>query len=247
MFIEFDHIFNARDLGGIKTMDGRTVKSGMLLRTAKLSEPSREDVRRLSTEYNVKHVFDFRDGSERDKHPDAVIPGAENHFIPVLPELPGGDDASFMNLKADDVMELFRGMYRTMAENDVCAAAYSEFFRVLLGSGESVLWHCTQGKDRTGIAAILLLEAMGVSRGASKDDYFLTNIPMTRQYQAIVSEGKSEEELAFMRTVLFVMPECLNEFFYTTKKLYGGVDGYLRQRLGLRDADFSALRAMYTE
>lgn len=248
MFIEFEKIINARELGGIKTADGRHVKHGVLLRTAELTHASDRDLERLSGEYKIKHIFDFRDISEVSPRPDREIPGAEYHFLPVLPCLPGGSDTEYSKLTPKRVFELFQGMYRTMAEDEVSIKAYSEFFRVLLSSGGgAALWHCTQGKDRTGVAGILLLTALGVPKEAAVEDYYLSNVPMGQEYEQYVKNRTDEKRLEFLKMMLFVMPGCLNEFFHKTQELYGGAEGYLRQRLGLTDAGFTALREYYTE
>lgn len=246
MFISFDNISNARELGGIRTAGGRRVKSGVLLRTAELAEASDADLKALAEKYAVRHVVDFRDGSEIDRKPDLKIAGAEYSLVPVLPELPYKSRA--IDLTPGEVFDQFVLMYRIMAEHEFCARAYRQFFQILLkAGGESVLWHCVQGKDRTGIAAYLLLAALGASEDDAREDYFLTNEALGREYEQLVQKGRDARELAFMKVVLYVFPECLDEFLSRVRELYGGTDGYLRKCLGLTDRDFELLRGWYTE
>lgn len=245
MFIDFDSISNARDLGGIRCADGRRVKGGVLLRTAELNRVSAADMAVLTGEYAVRHVVDLRDASEIRLRPDLAVAGARYTSIPVLPELPYKSRA--IDLKPREIMEQFLIMYRIMAEHEFCARAYADFFRVLLRArGGTVLWHCVQGKDRTGIAALLLLAALGASMEDAREDYFLTNVSLGREYERLEQSGADERELAFMKVVLYVFPECLDTFILRVSELYGSLDGYLRKALGLTGGDLELLRDSYT-
>ena len=246
MFINFDSISNARELGGRGCGEGRKVRSGVLLRTAELDSVSAADMALLTGKYNLRHVVDLRDASEIVYRPDLAVPGAEYTAIPVLPELPYESRA--LDLTPQEIMDQFLLLYRILAEHEFCARAYAEFFRVLLKArGETVLWHCVQGKDRTGIAALLLLCALGASLDDAREDYFLTNVSLGREYERLVENGTDERKLAFMKIVLYVFPECLDTFLSRVDELYGGVDGYLRKALGLTAADLALLRDCYTE
>ena len=247
MVIAFDNILNARDLGGIPLIGGRRVKPGLLLRSAHLGAASEGDLALLSEQYGVRHVLDMRDAGEIARRPDRPVPGAEMHHLQVFERMPG-DPKKFAAMTGDEVHALFLEIYRVLAGNDHCAAAYGEFFRVLLSAGgAAVLWHCTQGKDRTGVAAILLLTALGADRQAVLADYLLSNEAMRPEYERCIRAGMSESELHYMRELLFVMPECVGAYFDRLEELYGGVDGYLRRRLGLTDGDFQLLRENYIE
>ena len=246
MFIDFDSISNARELGGIRCADGRRVRGGALLRTAELNRVSAADMAVLTGKYAVRHVVDLRDASEIRLRPDLDVAGARYVPVPVLPELPYKSRA--IDLTPREIMEQFLLMYRIMAEHEFCARAYADFFRVLLEArGEPVLWHCVQGKDRTGIAALLLLTALGASMEDAREDYFLTNVSLGREYERLERGGADERELAFMKVVLYVFPECLDVFIRRVGEIYGSLDGYLRKALGLTGADFELLRDSYTQ
>ena len=207
MIIEFEKIFNARDLGGIPTTDGHRVKTGLLLRTAKLNSLTDADAARLEREFHLRHIVDFRDDSEAAAKPDRPIPGAVFHVLPVLPELPGNNNADYLRLSPERVGELMRGIYRTMAQHEKSAAAYRAFFDTLLTHpGESVLWHCTQGKDRTGIAAMVILYLLGADDDVIMEDYLLTNTYRKKAIDHFMSsqnllypEDPGYCRLAFMR------------------------------------------------
>ena len=247
MVIQFDNILNARDLGGLPAGGGRRVKPGLLLRSAHLGDASEGDLALLSEKYGVRHVLDMRDAGEVAQKPDRSVPGAEMRHLQVFEGLPGNEE-HYNSMTGDGVHALFIEIYRILAGNDHCAAAYEEFFRVLLSAGGgAVLWHCTQGKDRTGVAAILLLSALGADRETALADYFLSNEAMQPEYDRCIRAGMSESELHYMRELLFVMPECVGVYFDCLEALYGGVDGYLHRRLGLTDGDLQLLREYYTQ
>lgn len=246
MFIDFDSISNARELGGIRCAGGRRVKSGVLLRTAELDRVSEADMAALTRVYRLRHVVDLRDASEIKFRPDLRVEGARYVSIPVLPELPYKSRS--VDLKPREILEQFVLLYRIMAEHEFCARACAGFFRVLLQArGETVLWHCVQGKDRTGVAALLLLTALGASMEDAREDYFLTNVSLGREYERLEQSGADERELDFMKMVLYVFPECLDAYILRVRQLYGGLDGYLRKAVGLTDADFELLRDSYTQ
>ncbi len=246
MKLHFEGIVNPRELGGIKLAGGRRVKQGLLLRAAALSQLSEKDKDTLQA-MSLRHIFDFRDRSERDKSPDMEVEGAEYHHIPVLPRLPG-QDVPFRSLTPEILMGAFRDMYRTLAEDEHCIAAYREFFRTVLeAEGACILWHCTQGKDRTGIAAVLLLTALGAEREDILTDYFLSNEALGEKYAALRERGYTEAEMAALEKVYFVMPECIDTWFETVEKLCGSPENYLHRILGLSDADIDKLKEYYTE
>lgn len=248
MILDFESISNARELGGFIAADGRRVRQNVLLRTAHLARASDRDLRQLSQEFHVRHVFDFRDAAECARSPDRPIDGAAFHHLPVLNVLPGSSNEDYRAAGPEGVRQLFLGMYAAMSGDAYTAGQYAHFFRTLSsGSGEAVLFHCTQGKDRTGVAALLLLSALGVSEADALEDYFRTNDFMARRFQEKIDAGLSERDQPFMRMVLFVMPECLDAFLSGIRQRWGGTEGYLRGALGLTDADFRALRKNYTE
>ena len=246
MFINFDSIMNARDPGGMKTEQGTAVKGGLLLRTARLHEASDRDMSQIS-DMGVKYIFDFRDPSETNRTPDRDVPGAEELLLPVLPEMPDLT-ASAVRYTREGRLRLFREMYITMAKSDVSAAAYGRFFETLLkSSGAPVLWHCTQGKDRTGIAALLLYTALGVPEEEIRRDYMLSNEYMKAEYETLTASGIGQEDLELLKVVFFVRESNLDAYIHTVTEECGGVAGYLREKIGLSARDISQIRKYYTE
>ena len=244
MWIEFDGMVNVRDLGGIPAADGRKVRPGRLLRGAGLDKASDADLARLQNEYQLRHVIDLRDPRERTEHPDRAVPGAEIHALQVLPELPR---KSPMNV-VPDFDGLFRQIYHNMATRPETANAYRAMFDVLLNCPEgAVYFHCTQGKDRTGIAAILILTALGADEETAKADYFLSNAGLKDAMAEPGSMGVRPWPKETIEKLFNVFPEILGVYLDAVKRDWCGLDGYLRGPLGLTDAEIARLRELYLE
>lgn len=244
MFIEFDGIINVRDLGGISAAGGKTVKPGLLLRGAGLNSASDRDIERLS-ELGVAHIVDFRDPVELEALPDPELPFAAYHSLPALPGLPSRRAPTPETVPVPDFDGNFRRIYVQLASGEEAARAYRGFFDVLL-EGRGAYWHCTQGKDRTGVAAILLLTALGSPTEEIMEDYYLSNTGLRHMYEQ-PWDGPNAWSDETRAKLFFVWPEFVANFFDETGRLWGGVDGYLRRRLGLTEAEMERLRGLYTE
>lgn len=249
MFLTFDHISNARDLGGIPTADGRRVKSGLLFRTAKLADASEGDVSRLSGELALRHIVDFRDEYERAAHPDRAIPGAEYHAFSALPGLPPEELPDPARDPDPDFRGMFREIYRLLAEGEDAAAAYRAFFDILLRRDGAVLFHCTQGKDRTGIAALLTLAALGAEEAAALEDYSLTSEGLRPELERAIAAAPPQQRWRreTAERLFLVFPDHLEVWRAALDAAWGGPLGYVRGRLGVTESELAALRDYYLE
>ena len=264
--IELDGVGNARQLGGYVCADGRKIKDGALLRSAALSTLTDEGAKTLSEKYHLKYVFDFRTDSEREAQPDKEVAGAEDVWLPVFTSALYDDEtiaAMKEAMQTRDPEQTYitlakhKGLstiYSKMLLTDEGKKAYSEFFEKLLtvGDGEAVLWHCTQGKDRAGMAAVLLLYALGADEDTIKQDYLLTN----DSYKDLIAESEAraaelelteDETKEYVGTSAAVYEDFLNVAIDSVKTEYGSVQGYLTDGLGLSDDDINALRDKFLE
>ncbi len=246
MFYTFDNIANFRELGGIPASDGRRVKNGLLYRCGELHKASDADISRLSEEFHISKIIDFRDTKETEIRTDRAVNGAEYISIPALPPMP----AEPMSMMKDDhplipPQEMFPYVYRQLASSLESSVAYRAFFDQLLQSGgKPVLWHCKQGKDRTGVAAILLLTALGVSREEWMRDYLLTNEYMSRRYEEKYASLEEEQEREFRKIIMFVREDWLAQYLDIVDKK-GGLNVFLHEQIGVTDAEIEQLKTMY--
>ena len=263
---------NARELGGYKTGDGRTVRHGVLLRTAKLSGATEEDIQRLVSGYHLAVVADFRGGMEREKSPDPEISVVRNLNLPIIDDekqpLPKEMAAEVEALMAENgelsKLDMLRlavrygtftdQMYVDFLSSDRGKAGYTQLFDELLAlpDGRAILFHCTEGKDRTGCAAMLILYALGVDEETIMEDFLLTNTfnaaLIEEDRRLLEAEGLSAEE---METYLPIMDQ-VNPAYMTAAIAWmtencGSPLGYITQELGVTEEEIAVLRDKFLE
>ena len=261
MRIELKDVANARELGGYKTADGRTVKSKVLLRTGRLDDMSREDEYILRNTYHVSDVIDFRMDMEIVKR--NIPDGAVYHHVNIIDDSKLGkkaDKGGLFEMSPDEFLQFIEtaenlgifgeNMYITFLENEVGQSGYREFFKILLESKGAVLWHCTSGKDRTGLAAMLILSALGVDEDTILKDYLLTNeynyerIQKTRKYFL----EKTNDEIIAEKAVLLmdgVSEKPMLNSLRHLKENYGSIMGYINNILEISDKEIEFLREKF--
>ena len=166
---------NFRELGGYTAADGRKVKYGQFFRSGPLADLNDEEMAFVKT-LGIRHVFDFRSEYEANEVPDPDI-GAQYHLINAMVDGNGNqvqfdpkgiEEAAKDHANANDFIEK---MYGSLP----FCKAYKEMFEVIKAEQTPILFHCSAGKDRTGIAAVLILLMLGVDEKTALDDYELTN------------------------------------------------------------------------
>jgi protein-tyrosine phosphatase len=258
---------NTRDLGGMITKDGRRIREKKLIRSGRLYNATKEDLEILTKEYELKEVIDFRTYAEIDKYPDPDTEGVVFYKNPIIEELaqqpetdeqkkethnPVQEALDRANSLPDDVKEFMIKIYPELVENEVCVRGYQKFFRYLSEHEEgSVLWHCSEGKDRVGIGTMLLLAALGVDMDTIKRDYIYTNNCIYQEVtmllgtiSRLVSDHLVEDKILYAMTV---REEYLQSVLDSIEKNYGSIDGFLHQALKLTDSDLEMLREKYLE
>lgn len=260
-------IGNARELGGLPAGD-KHVRCGFLLRTAGLAAASEEDLARLLEVYSIALVADFRMTYEREHDPDPKLPGVQDRFFPVfeMQDTPGFDPSMMDQLPAlmSDRRSMLKvaietgmlspALYQSFVLSERGMTAYRGFFQALLElpEGRAALWHCTDGKDRTGVAAMLLLMALGANRQTAMEDYLLTNTYNARaiaQARAMLAQSTMEDSL--QRQMLFgmggVFEEYLQAAFDAIDDAYGSIDAYLTEALGVGESERAALKEKFLD
>lgn len=261
MRVELKSVSNARELGGYRTVDGKTVKNRLLLRTGRLDHISDEDKLILQNIYHVGDVIDFRMDMEIVKK--NVPSGAVYHHIQIiddshldknaeksaLPEMTKENFLRFIEM-AENLGIFGEKMYINFLENEVGQRGYREFFQILLKAEKAVLWHCTSGKDRTGLAAMLILSALGVDEQTILKDYLLTN-----QYNAERIEKtrtdffqKTHDEVVAEKAVLLidgVSEKSMLSVLEHLKQKYGSVLEYIIHILGISRQEIDMLKEKF--
>jgi protein-tyrosine phosphatase len=233
---------NFRDLGGYLGHGGRPVRWRRLFRSDHLASLTPADRARLA-EIGIARSFDFRGDAERAASPYA-IDGLVHHPLAIEPTVVqrmGDLLAAGETMTPPVVGALMQELYRALVNDR--SDRFAELFAALLETDAPVVFHCTAGKDRTGVAAALLLAALGVAREDIERDYLLTNEVYRRPPQPAASRVP-EDALAVLWTV---QPAFLQAAFDAIERDHGGIDRYLRRRIGLSDAALATLGARYLE
>ena len=250
---------NARDLGGLKTTDGRCVKPGRLIRSGALWNLTDADVEKLRC-IPLTTVVDFRTEREISEKPDLSIPGAEWIACPILPQLTGvtrqlGDDGvpAYFRMAIDVGMEAenwMTGLYLPLVESEYSQTHYREFlYLVLQQNSGTLLYHCTVGKDRVGVGTMLLLSALGVDRETILADYLLTNDATAQAREAACAEIRRYSDTPAARFAMeafeSVRPRYLETAYRFIEGRYGTVERYLTEALDFGPEKQAALKEMY--
>ncbi len=166
---------NLRDLGNTVTGDGRKIREGCLLRSAHLGNASEDDIKYLQDNYRLRTVIDLRTDAERDEMPDKAGSCLILN-IPIIKSFKAGitHESTAENMPFPDLALLYRKMMRDPDCQDGLRRVLKACFENDYESG-AVLWHCSEGKDRCGLTAALLMEALGVDRETILEDYLETN------------------------------------------------------------------------
>ena len=215
-------ILNMRDLGGLKTADGRTLRRGVLFRSANLSAAEPGELEGISA------VIDLRTSRERQELPDRCC-GMDYLPIPIFDVTTPGitHEKRALETNPPDMTRLYVKLVSERADSlgRVLRAIMEHDF-----STGAILWHCTEGKDRCGITTALLLETLGVSRSAIMEDYLKTNevnLPKALRLKEKLSAERGEETGERIYKALIADESYLRAAWDAME------DGYIGSRLGI--------------
>lgn len=238
--IDFEGIQNVRDLGGLSTTDGRTIASGLLFRSANLAKATPVDIRNLHEKWHLARVIDLRTEMERSERPDAALEYADYLPIPVFDERVAGisHEKSSGASQIGVIIPQMENLYRMMVTRESCRRNLGKAAKCVMEynfAEGSVLWHCTEGKDRCGLLTAILLLALSVNRRQIMEDYLLTNEvnrPKAEMYyQRMLAAGRDEPEAGAVRDAFLAKQSYLDEAFMAIDEQYPGADAFLCEGL----------------
>jgi protein-tyrosine phosphatase len=232
---------NFRDLGGYVGRDGRPVRWRTLFRSDHFAGLTPEDRAALAP-LGLTRSFDFRGVEERAAVP-YQIDGVTQHPLSIEPTVTQRMQAlaeAGDSLTPARVEGLMEDLYRSLVNDR--ADRFAELFEHLLQADGPVVFHCTAGKDRTGVAAALILLALGVPRAVVEADYLLTN-----QHYRRPPAPPSDTPAETLEVLWTVRPRFLEAAFAAIDRDHGGIERYLRQRLRLDELALSRLAERYLE
>lgn len=238
---------NCRDLGGLINQRGQRIQYNKLFRSGQLNTLTPQDLQILQ-QIGLSQTIDFRSQDEAQTQPNCAISSLTSALhLPIsagnlAPKTVG---QLFTSANQSIVEDFFMALYQDL----ICHThqQYHDFFTALLNHQESTtLFHCTAGKDRTGVATALLLSALGMNQTTIMQDYLLSN-----QYQNLTKKAvlqyfpnPNPTQLAIIDTLLMVKTDFLQHAFHTIQTHYHSMDHYLHHVL---DVDCHRLQQAFLE
>jgi protein-tyrosine phosphatase len=235
---------NFRDLGGYVGEGGRPVRWGRIYRSGVTAGLTADDLSYLSS-LGVRTVCDFRSASERAREASRLDGAAGVTFLARDYELDYGAMGGILGAKTrDEAIAGFAASYVDFAET--LAPQLSDMFRQLIRGEAPLAFNCTAGKDRTGLAAALVLSALGVDRATVVADYALseTIVPPDTYLAALRGEGEAAASIGAAERAMFAnLPEEVARVLLGSPS--GEIDRPEIVHLGGGDAEMDYLRAVY--
>ena len=234
-------IHNLRDYGGYATAAGGTVREGLLFRSGQHMEASELDLE-LVQMLDIRTVIDLRGNSEREGFPcrrhanfTAQVIAYDGETSNSPPHEGGGGTVEMTPQRARERM---LAVYTRMPVNPAMIWIFREYFKALDENDGGSLVHCFAGKDRTGIAASLLLHVLGVHRDDYVAEFLLTNDAPTREILERQSLPRMEAHYGridpeALHNLMGVLPEYIETYIAEVARDHGSLDAYLATILGV--------------
>lgn len=183
--IRYRHVHALRDLSKCFNFNGVKIKKGVFFRSGYLGKLSAIESKEFVDTFNIGYVIDLRTNEEKENAPDMQLEGIKYYHVPILNEF---DNplitkenrtkilVDIAKNKGGSITYLSR-VYRKMVSDEYSLSQIKAAFDILLNKEDdkAVIFHCTQGKDRTGVIAALILYALGVDKTSIMNDYVRFN------------------------------------------------------------------------
>ena len=233
-WIDLEGAANVRDVGGLPTVDGRSTRPGVLLRSDNLQGLTAADVERLTGELGVRTVVDLRTTGELHLEGEGPLRATfvAHHHVPLIPEVAGEPDEAEVDRavphrpdRAGTTPTDMTGYYVGYVED--APQNLARALRLLADAATgTALVHCAAGKDRTGVVVALALSLAGVHRDAVVADYVASAERIEgvlERLQASVTYGPALADV----TADLITPEAgsMERFLDHVDRAYGGPHG----------------------
>lgn len=223
--IQLEGAFNCRDLGGLPTNDGRRTRSGRVYRSDSLDHLTRQDLAQLQ-DLGIADIVDLRSDSEADEVPDALVRTSRlrRHHLAVI-HTAGRERIGVPAASPSDLVERYLWYLEVGAP-----AIVSCIGLVADGADHGVIFHCTAGKDRTGVLTALLLEALDVKAEAIVTDYVASQVGLPQVWQRLQSHPVWGPRMAQVSDANFrVEAHTMQGFLRELRQRHGGARRWLVQ------------------
>ena len=240
--VKFEKIKNARDLGGLPTVDGRTTRMGLIFRSGHLRDATENDLSMIVGNLNIGLIIDLRTAAVRELKPDRLPAGVEYLFMPILEDedltvAPDGNGGRrYIDPSSLDLAEVYANMIKV----ERCRNNLAKVIKIIMTHDykkSSLLFHCSGGKDRPGVVSAILLMFLGVSEENMKADYMMTNesklLTTEDIFQMSAGRNLSQEEKDAYKRLFFANEEFINATINAIRTKYENVGSFIEEGLGI--------------
>ncbi|MGM9941388.1 MAG: tyrosine-protein phosphatase [Bulleidia sp.] len=261
--LHLEGVNNARTLAGYVNREGKRIRAKRLLRSGMPGDATVSDLEKLK-EQNLGVIVDFRTDSEKGSKEDPVIEGVRYEHLHVSDENLDRSisDAVTRIYEKDPIQALIEmlksgamneDLYVNLVECDAAKHGYGRFFQILLETDpdQSILWHCTGGKDRAGTAAVLVMSALDMDEETILDDFGMTNAFNQKRIEGlryeVMKRTDDPEVIADVQVIAGVRREYMKRMLDHLNEKYGSAKNFITTRLGVDSADLNRLKDLFLE
>ncbi|KAK2000174.1 hypothetical protein LX36DRAFT_442580 [Colletotrichum falcatum] len=238
-FVPSTLLVNLRDLGSVP---GSTIRPGFIYRCGTLEAAARDSTALEWLAAKVTRIFDIRSSRERERHVDPEVEGVTNTWFDstvfddqrVLEEFVEAGGALGVRKEYLKILDIYQPTIRIILEH------------VRDKPGEHFLFHCTAGRDRTGVVAGLLQSLAGANPEDVRFDYMLSRIGTEPARETLLSYARVGTGVTFDHPGFYNMcslrASCWDAFVAGVHEEHGGWDGYVTKALGFCSEDLAVIR-----
>jgi protein-tyrosine phosphatase len=239
--IDFDRIVNFRDIGGLKTRDGKTVKWGRIYRSDNLSELKSKEFDEFE-KMHIKTVYDLRTDHEIASKEDHLPPDVKYLHTPTVLDNEGEIAKLRAKVIGGEISEKQAAEQTVKFYEDavtVNVGSMRDIIQQITASDEPVLYHCSAGKDRTGIVSALILSILNVDRETIVNEYLMSNYYRKAKTEKMLGKArlakiiKPKMDLKAIEVFMTVDKSFIEATFNSIDKEYGGIDLFIQNQLGI--------------
>ncbi len=258
--LKLKKLSNTRDLGGFPAADGKKIRSGKLIRSGRLYKIPTSTIKALQ-DMGVSTIVDMRTERERMEYPCTIIPNAKHINLPLVCTATTGityeksmaktmrEESKRIKTEFGTADNYMQNVYEIILFTPDSQKKLKEFLDLVRDEEGTILWHCNAGKDRTGIAAMLLEYLLGVDEELIIHDYCISKkFQINKRRLQRLGLLIAPVPLRFKHILYALMdakPQYIISAIETMKKRHGTVIDYCKQALGVTDEDIKILREKY--
>lgn len=260
---------NFRDFGGYVGANGRRIKWGLFYRSNHLNG-LKPDAKAYIERLGIKTIIDYRSDNEIKSNPNTHVGEMQTFHLDASAQTaelaaqfaaePSNEDRALIECVMRDIpKELVNGkgeqvleQYRNFVLSEKSKNSFKQMLKIMLDPlNNPSIQHCRGGKDRTGYGVVLLLLILGVSEQDIIQDYMLThhnrlarNEIKMAAYRKITDD---QDVLDYLLCLIDTRENFILEIFNTMKQVAGSPINYIKQELGISDADIKTMQDNYLE